>query len=57
MKKTTILKKLLSIDLEIKARCGDGGIPSIITHSINCRCEELNKKKNKYLDYLNSHKE
>lgn len=41
------LEHLWLIDEEIEIRCGSGNGTVPQSHSINCRCEELNQKKRK----------
>ena len=39
-------ERILKLDIELQARCGDG-LGKITSHSINCRCEEINKELDK----------
>lgn len=41
------VEKLFALNAEREMRCGDGsGNGTITSHSINCRCEEIQKEIN-----------
>jgi hypothetical protein len=42
--KAKVAEMLLKLNLEKQLRCGDGAGKPITTHSLNCRCQEIDEQ-------------